>query len=325
MNLISNAKTLTQSWHFSKKDVLLHALPIFHVHGLFVAIGCAFLSGASMNWINKFDVKSILSLLPQSTVFMGVPTYYTRLLSEPNFSKEICSNMRVFISGSAPLLEETFRTFKNRTGHSILERYGMTETNMNTSNPIEGERKPGTVGPPLPGVNLRVVDQKNTILGVNRIGNLQVKGSNVFMGYWKMPDKTAIDFSKDGFFNTGDKAKIDEDGYISIVGRSKDMIITGGLNVYPKEIETIIDQIECVNESAVIGVPHNDFGEAVVVIVVLSQPNSIDEKTIISYAKEKLANFKIPKKVIFVEKLPRNTMGKVQKNVLREMHESLFS
>ena len=325
MNLISNAKTLTQSWHFSKKDVLLHALPIFHVHGLFVAIGCALLSAASMNWINKFNAKKIVQLLPQSTVFMGVPTYYTRLLSEPDFSKTMCSSMRVFISGSAPLLEETFRTFKNRTGHSILERYGMTETNMNTSNPIEGERKPGTVGPPLPGVNLRVVDQKNTILGVNRIGNLQVKGSNVFMGYWKMPDKTAIDFTKDGFFNTGDKAKIGEDGYISIVGRSKDMIITGGLNVYPKEIETIIDQIEYVNESAVIGVPHNDFGEAVVVIVVLSQPNSIDEKTIISYAKEKLANFKIPKKVIFVEKLPRNTMGKVQKNVLREMHESLFS
>ena len=278
-----------------------------------------------MNWINKFNAKKIVQLLPESTVFMGVPTYYTRLLSEPNFSKEICSNMRVFISGSAPLLEETFRSFRNRTGHSILERYGMTETNMNTSNPIEGERKPGTVGPPLPGVNLRVVDQKNTILGVNRIGNLQVKGSNVFMGYWKMPDKTAIDFTKDGFFNTGDKAKIGEDGYISIVGRSKDMIITGGLNVYPKEIETIIDQIEYVNESAVIGVPHNDFGEAVVVIVVLSQPNSIDEKTIISYAKEKLANFKIPKKVIFVEKLPRNTMGKVQKNFLREMHESLLS
>ena len=280
-NLVSNAATLKQAWQFTEQDVLLHALPIFHVHGLFVAIGCALLSAASMNWINKFNAKKIVQLLPQSTVFMGVPTYYTRLLSEPDFSKAMCSSMRVFISGSAPLLEETFRSFRNRTGHSILERYGMTETNMNTSNPIEGERKPGTVGPSLPGVNLRVVDQKNTILGVNRIGNLQVKGSNVFMGYWKMPDKTAIDFTKDGFFNTGDKAKIGEDGYISIVGRSKDMIITGGLNVYPKEIETIIDQIECINESAVIGVPHNDFGEAVVAIVVLSQPNSIDEKTII--------------------------------------------
>ena len=325
-NLISNTVTLSEYWEFSRKDVLLHALPIFHVHGLFVAIGCALYSGASMYWLSKFNEKSIIENLSNCTVMMGVPTYYTRLLASKELSRDRCINMRLFISGSAPLLEETFFDFEKTTGHQILERYGMSETNMNTSNPVQGERKPGTVGPPLPGVEVRIVDDNGEELEKNSIGNLLVKGPNVFKGYWKMPEKTVEDFTEDSFFKTGDKAKIDDDGYVSIVGRSKDMIITGGLNVYPKEVELVLDEINGVSESAVIGVSHLDFGEAVVAVVVRN-PSSIepDEKEIISSAKDQLAKYKLPKRVIFVDQLPRNTMSKVQKNILRDNYKNLFS
>ncbi len=324
-NLISNTKTLVESWQFTADDVLLHALPIFHVHGLFVAIGCALYSGASMYWLPKYNEKEILKNLPNCTAFMGVPTYYTRLLATKKINKEICRNMRVFISGSAPLLKETFHDFERISGHQILERYGMTETNMNTSNPIKGKRKPGTVGPPLPGVEVRIVDEGNNELQVDEIGNLLVRGPNVFKGYWKMPDKTAEDFTEDQFFRTGDKAKLDDDGYVTIVGRSKDMIISGGLNVYPKEIESILDDIDGVVESAVIGIPHKDFGEAVVAIVVTEPSSNINEAEIISISKKQLAGYKTPKKIIFVEELIRNTMSKVQKNILRENFQDLFN
>jgi len=255
---------------------------------------------------------------------MGVPTYYTRLLSEKSFTADVAANVRLFISGSAPLLTETFVEFEARTGQRILERYGMSETNMNTSNPLHGERKPGTVGPPLPGVAVRICDDKGNILEGGEIGNLQVRGPNVFAGYWKMPDKTAEDFTDDGFFNTGDNGRIDNDGYISIVGRAKDLVITGGLNVYPKEVELFIDELPGVKESAVIGVPHADFGEAVVAVVVPEAGSALQESSIINDAKEQLANFKVPKRVIFIDELPRNTMAKVQKNVLREAYKQLF-
>jgi malonyl-CoA/methylmalonyl-CoA synthetase len=256
---------------------------------------------------------------------MGVPTYYTRLLNDASFTADVASNVRVFISGSAPLLQETFVAFEERTGHRILERYGMTETNMNTSNPLHGERRPGTVGPPLPGVEVRVVDDAGDELPTDEIGNLQVRGPNVFVGYWQMPDKTAEDFTDDGFFNTGDKGLIDDDGYVSIVGRAKDLVITGGLNVYPKEVELFIDDLDGVKESAVIGVPHSDFGEAVVAVVVRASQDTIDEDGVIQSAKESLANFKIPKRVVFVDELPRNSMAKIQKNVLRENYSDLFA
>ena len=325
-NLISNTKTLSEYWEFTNEDVLLHALPIFHVHGLFVAIGCALYSGATMCWLEKFNVEKIIANLPSCSVLMGVPTYYTRLLASSEFSEKTCANMRVFISGSAPLLEETFHDFKQLTGHEILERYGMTETNMNTSNPISGQRKPGTVGPPLPGVEVRVVDDNENDLSINEIGNLFVRGPNVFEGYWKMPEKTEEDFTRDGYFKTGDKAKIDDDGYVSIVGRSKDMIISGGLNVYPKEVELILDDIEGVYESAVIGVPHQDLGEAVVAVVVKNETSAeITAQILIEKAKKELAGYKVPKQIIFVDALPRNTMSKVQKNVLRDTHKLTFT
>ena len=325
-NLISNTKTLSEYWEFTNEDVLLHALPIFHVHGLFVAIGCALYSGATMCWLEKFNVEKIIANLPSCSVLMGVPTYYTRLLASSEFSEKTCANMRVFIFGSAPLLEETFHDFKQLTGHEILERYGMTETNMNTSNPISGQRKPGTVGPPLPGVEVRVVDDNENDLSINEIGNLFVRGPNVFEGYWKMPEKTEEDFTRDGYFKTGDKAKIDDDGYVSIVGRSKDMIISGGLNVYPKEVELILDDIEGVYESAVIGVPHQDLGEAVVAVVVKNETSAeITAQILIEKAKKELAGYKAPKQIIFVDALPRNTMSKVQKNVLRDTHKLTFT
>ncbi len=317
-NLLSNTKTLVEFWGFNEKDCLLHSLPIFHVHGLFVALGCALLSGASMRWLSNFNMSSVLRIMPQCTVMMGVPTYYTRLLEQPDFNVNTASNVRLFISGSAPLLEETFREFHERTGHQILERYGMSETNMNTSNPLEGCRKCGTVGLPLPGVKVRITDTNNSILPQGEIGNLQVKGLNVFKGYWKLPEKTAEDFTQDGFFNTGDKGIIDADGYVSIVGRSKDMVISGGLNIYPKEIELCIDNIEGIKESAVIGIPHSDFGEAVIAVIVLKPNQKLKETIIIDTLKNQLANFKIPKKVEFIDELPRNTMGKVQKNQLRD-------
>ena len=272
----------------------------------------------------SYNPQAVMRFLSECTVLMGVPTYYTRLLALSEFTAETTKNIRLFVSGSAPLLEETFIEFEVRTGHRILERYGMTETNMNTSNPLDGERKPGTVGPPLPGVAVRIVDDHGDELPVDQIGNLQVKGPNVFIGYRKMPDKTAEDFTEDGFFNTGDKGKIDADGYVSIVGRAKDMVITGGLNVYPKEVELFIDDLPGVKESGVIGVPHADFGEGVVAVVVPENVSEVSEADVIVACKSELANFKVPKRVIFVDELPRNTMAKVQKNVLRETYQSLL-
>jgi len=313
-NLTANAQTLVEVWGFTDNDTLLHALPIFHVHGLFVALGCVLISGASMRWLPAFNSALVIKHLSEASVLMGVPTYYTRLLDDPGFTRELANNVRLFVSGSAPLLEETFDQFEERTGQRILERY------MNSSNPLVGERVAGTVGPPLPGVEIRITDDDNVPVSTNEIGNLQVKGPNVFKGYWKLPEKTAEDFSDDGFFNTGDKGKIDERGYISIVGRSKDVVITGGFNVYPKEVELLVDDIDGVKESAVIGVPDPDFGEAVVAVVVLDGIQNVAEQTIIDHAKSQLANFKIPKKIIFTPELPRNTMGKVQKNVLRDQY-----
>lgn len=324
-NLLANTEALIRAWGFTANDRLLHALPIFHVHGLFVAIGCVMLSGASMRWLATYDARQVVDFLPECTVMMGVPTYYTRLLAEPSFSASACNNMRLFISGSAPLLEETFVEFAARTGHHILERYGMTETNMNTSNPLEGERKPGTVGPPLAGVDIRITDDQGNVLPTGEIGHLQVRGPNVFAGYWRMPEKTAEDFSADGYFNTGDMGRIDADGYVAIVGRNKDLVITGGLNVYPKEVELFIDDLPGVKESAVIGVPHPDFGEAVVAVVVANANSTVNESDIRGACKQNLADFKVPKRIVFVDELPRNTMAKVQKNILRDTYCRILS
>ncbi len=324
-NLGSNTETLHKLWGFRPDDVLLHALPIFHTHGLFVATNCILLNGSSMLFLNRFDADKMIELMPRASVMMGVPTFYTRLLADARFTKDLCANMRLFISGSAPLLEETFEQFQARSGHSILERYGMTETNMNTSNPLEGERRAGTVGFPLPDVEVRIADDDGNILGTNEPGVLEVKGPNVFQGYWRMPEKTASEFRPDGFFITGDVAKIDERGYIHIVGRAKDLIITGGFNVYPKEIELCVDAVEGVGESAVIGLPHPDFGEAVVAVVTRSGAKNLDGQSIIDSVKDELANFKVPKKVVFLDELPRNSMGKVQKNVLRETYKDSFT
>lgn len=318
-NLTSNAATLHAYWQWQPGDVLLHMLPIFHVHGLFVAVHCALFNGSAMLFEPKFDSKRVLELLPCATVMMGVPTFYTRLLAEPTFTRELCASMRLFISGSAPLLLDTFDEFRARNGHTILERYGMTEGGMFTSNPYAGERRGGTVGLPLPGVDARIVDDQGNACAANAIGNIQVKGPNVFSGYWRLPEKTREEFSADGYFKTGDVGKYSEDGYITIVGRSKDLIISGGLNVYPKEIETAIDNLPGVLESAVIGIADADFGEAVVGVVVRRvNADAIDAATIISALKTELANFKIPKAIHFVDALPRNIMGKVQKNILRE-------
>jgi malonyl-CoA/methylmalonyl-CoA synthetase len=320
-NLATNAEVLHRYWNFRPGDVLLHMLPIFHVHGLFVATHCILMNGGPMLFEPKFDAKRALMLLPKATVFMGVPTYYVRLLAEPALARELCMNMRLFVSGSAPLLTETFDAFKRRTGHTILERYGMTEGGMFSSNPYAGERRAGTVGFPLPGMSVRIVDDEDRPVQVGDIGHLEVKGENVFRGYWQMPEKTKEEFTDDGFFKTGDMGKRDADGYISIVGRSKDLIITGGLNVYPKEIEEMIDAIRGVVESAVIGLPHADFGEAVTAIVVRKENEdgaTLTEGGIIKALKESLANFKVPKRVYFIDDLPRNPMGKVQKNLLRQ-------
>jgi malonyl-CoA/methylmalonyl-CoA synthetase len=318
-NLADNSQVLHQAWGWQSGDILLHSLPIFHIHGLFVACHCVLLNGSKMIFIRKFDVATVIRMLPRATVFMGVPTFYTRLLANPDFGAEQCCNMRLFTSGSAPLLEQTFDEFHQRTGHIILERYDMTETGMNTSNPLEGERIVTTVGPPLPGVAVRVVDDQGETLVVNAVGQLEVKGKNVFKGYWRMPEKTAEEFTTDGYFKTGDMAKIDNRGYVSIIGRTKDLIITGGLNVYPDEIESLIDDMEGVVESAVIGVPHVDFGEAVTAVVIRQVgSDSLSEQAIIDYLRQQMANFKVPKHVHFVESLPRYTMGKVQKNILRK-------
>ena len=326
-NLASNALTLHRLWGFTPQDVLLHALPIFHLHGLFVATNCVLLNGTGMIFLRRFDPRGVMAHLPRATVMMGVPTFYSRLLAEPDFGHDQCRDMRLFISGSAPLLEETFRAFEARTGHRILERYGMSETSMNSSNPLEGERIPGTVGPPLPGVELRIADEEGRPLPAGETGAIEVRGPNVFKGYWRMPDKTAEDIRPDGFFITGDLGQIDERGYVRIVGRAKDLIISGGFNVYPKEIEQEINALEGIAESAVIGVPHPDFGEAVTAVVVaecdLKKP--LEEDDIIMKTKSSLANFKVPKRVFFVDELPRNAMGKVQKNALREAYKETFS
>jgi malonyl-CoA/methylmalonyl-CoA synthetase len=304
--------------------VLLHALPIFHVHGLFVALHCALLNGSSVHFLPQYNVESVMQLLPQSTVMMGVPTFYTRLLDREDFGREQCRNMRLFISGSAPLLAETHVEFEQRTGHRILERYGMTETNMITSNPYDGERVAGTVGYPLPGVSVRIADAAGRVLGAGETGVLEVSGPNVFTGYWRMPEKTREEFRADGWFITGDLATMDADGRVTIVGREKDLIISGGYNVYPKEVELVIDDIDGVRESAVIGAPHPDFGEGVVAVVVAEPGAVLREQAVIDALAGKLARFKQPKHVFFVDELPRNTMGKVQKVALRKQYGEVF-
>ena len=326
-NMLSNALVLKDYWGWKPGDVLIHALPIFHVHGLFVALHGALINGSKMIWCAKFDPKFVISKMPEATVFMGVPTLYVRLLNEPALDKNAVRNMRLFVAGSAPLLIETFNEWQSRTGHTILERYGMSETAMLTSNPYDiskGERRGGTVGFALPGVSLRVQDDDGKLLGVDEIGGIQVKGPNVFKGYWRMPEKTKEEFTADGFFKTGDVGKIDQRGYITIVGRSKDLIISGGYNVYPAEIEGYINDLPGVLESALVGVPHPDFGEVGVAVVIAKPGMSLQADSITAVLKSKLANFKIPKQCFVVPELPRNTMGKVQKNLLREQHKGLF-
>jgi malonyl-CoA/methylmalonyl-CoA synthetase len=332
-NLRSNALVLRDYWGWQPGDVLLHALPIFHVHGLFVAIHGALINGSKMIWLSKFDPRLAVSRLRDATVFMGVPTLYVRMLAEPSLTAAQASHMRLFISGSAPLLIETFHEWKARTGHTILERYGMSETIMLTSNPCgpdarhagATERRGGTVGFALPGVSLRVVDDSGQAVAAGEVGGLQVKGPNVFKGYWRMPEKTAEEFTSDGFFKTGDVGRLDERGYVTIVGRSKDLIISGGYNVYPAEIEGFLNELPGVAESAVVGVPHADFGEVGVAVVVPRAGAQPDPEQLLTTLKQQLANFKIPKRCFVVPDLPRNTMGKVQKNLLREQHKNLFS
>ena len=316
-NLGSNAATLHQTWGFCDSDVLLHALPLFHTHGLFVACHCSLLNATPMLLLPNFDPNQVMALLPRASVFMGVPTFYTRLLANPEFGRAQCARMRLFVSGSAPLLEQTHRDFLARTGHTILERYGMTECGMSTSNPLAGERKAGTVGLPLAGVSLRIVDDAGNGVATGEIGEIEFKGPNVFQGYWRMPEKTAEEFSEDGYFRSGDLGQFDEDGYVSIVGRDKDLIISGGYNVYPKEVELCIDQLDGVSESAVIGIPDADFGERVIAVVVAEAGTAGDEEAIITALRSLLAAYKLPKQVSIVDKLPRNAMGKVQKNILR--------
>lgn len=321
-NLASNSAVLCDYWRFTADDVLIHALPIFHTHGLFVATNVALLAGAQVVLLPGFDPDAILDAMPTATALMGVPTFYTRLLADDRLTRERAANMRLFISGSAPLLVDTHEQWQARTGHRILERYGMTETNMNTSNPYEGERRAGTVGFPLPGVQARVMaDGAEVVQGA--IGVLEVRGPNVFQGYWQMPEKTAEELRPDGWFITGDLAQVDGNGYFSIVGRQKDLIITGGFNVYPKEIESLIDDLPGVLESAVIGIPHPDFGEAVVAVVVANDPG-LKTGSILSELALQLAKFKQPKRVMIVDELARNTMGKVQKKALREVYAGLF-
>jgi malonyl-CoA/methylmalonyl-CoA synthetase len=336
-NMLSNALVLKSYWGWRSAeqggDVLIHALPIFHVHGLFVAIHGALISGSKMIWFNKFDPQAIIAHMPRATVFMGVPTLYVRMLAEPNLSKEATKHMRLFIAGSAPLLSDTFAQWQAKTGHTILERYGMSETVMLTSNPYtadacyadQSERRAGTVGFALPGVSLRVCGDDVAPLKTNEIGGLQVKGPNVFAGYWRMPEKTAEEFTTDGYFKTGDVGKIDERGYVHIVGRSKDLIISGGYNVYPAEIEGYINDLPGVAESALIGVPHPDFGEVGIALVIAKPGVAVQAEAVLAALKSQLANFKIPKRCEIVAQLPRNTMGKVQKNLLREQYKNLFA
>ncbi len=325
-NLASNSITLIDSWRFTSSDVLIHALPIYHTHGLFVASNVTLFARASMIFLPKLDPDLIIALMARATVLMGVPTFYTRLLHSPALSRQSTGHMRLFISGSAPLLADTHREWAERTGHAVLERYGMTETNMNTSNPYDGERVPGAVGLPLPGVSLRVSDpETGREVEAGSIGMIEVKGPNVFKGYWRMPEKTQAEFRADGFFITGDLGKIDAKGYVHIVGRGKDLVISGGFNVYPKEIESEIDAMPGVIESAVIGVPHADFGEGVTAILVCDKGAQIDETSVLKALDGRLAKFKMPKRVIMVDELPRNAMGKVQKNILRNTYAGIYS
>ena len=329
-NMLSNALVLKSYWGWRTPeeggDVLMHALPIFHVHGLFVAIHGALLNGSKMIWLSKFDPKRVIQKLPEATVFMGVPTLYVRLLAEPGLTREVTRHMRLFIAGSAPLLIDTFTEWQTRTGHVILERYGMSETAMLTSNPYhpaDGDRRGGTVGFPLPGVSLRLQDDAGASMAAGEIGGIQVKGPNVFKGYWRMPEKTAEEFTADGFFKTGDVGRVDAERYVTIVGRSKDLIISGGYNVYPAEIEAYINELPGVAESAVVGIPHADFGEVGVAVVIAKQGAVVNPVDIVASLKLKMANFKVPKRCFVVDALPRNTMGKVQKNVLRTQYAAV--
>ncbi|MCE6950018.1 malonyl-CoA synthase [Cereibacter sphaeroides] len=323
-NLLSNTEVLADLWRFTDRDVLIHALPIFHTHGLFVASNIVLLTGGAMIFLPGFDPEAILRLMPQATAMMGVPTFYTRLLSDARLTRELTAGMRLFISGSAPLLAETHQEFERRTGHRILERYGMTETNMSTSNPYDGERRAGTVGFPLPGVELRIMaDGREAAPG--QVGVIEVRGPNVFQGYWQMPEKTAEELRPDGFFITGDLGTRDAEGYVHIVGRAKDLVISGGFNVYPKEVELLLDEVPGVLESAVIGVPHPDFGEAVLAVLVPRPGVSLDAQVVLAAVAGRLARFKQPKAAVVVPELPRNTMGKVQKNLLRETYAGWFA
>ena len=325
-NLLSNGNVLMSEWQFSKNDVLLHALPLFHTHGLFVATNVILAAGGSIMFLPKFNLDEIIKQLPKCSVMMGVPTFYTRLLADDRFNKKLVEHMRLFVSGSAPLLSETHTQFEKITGHRILERYGMTETNMNTSNPYNGERRAGTVGQPLPGVDLKIADpETGKELSADQIGQIEVRGPNVFKGYWKMPKKTKAELRENGFFITGDLGKIDKDGYVHILGRDKDLIISGGYNIYPKELEEILDDQDGVLESAVIGVPHIDFGETPIAIIVQETEMTPDLIAINNNLTKSLARYKHPKKIILVDELPRNTMGKVQKNILRNEYKDLFT
>lgn len=324
-NLASNALALVDAWQFSARDVLIHALPIFHIHGLFVAMHCALLSGAKTLFLTKFDANEICRLMPEASVLMGVPTFYTRLLDCSAFTRDVARGMRLFVAGSAPLSADTFRSFEAHTGHRVLERYGMTETGILTSNAYEGARVPGSVGKPLPGVTLRVTDpQTGAPVPSGEVGDVEVKGDSVFKGYWRNPEKTAAEFRADGFFITGDMGRFDETGYLHLVGRAKDLIISGGLNVYPKEIEAALEDIPAVADAAVIGVPHADLGEAVVAVIKLSDP-SVQADTLRQTLRTQLAGFKVPKHIAVLDELPRNAMGKVQKTVLRERFRHLFA
>jgi malonyl-CoA/methylmalonyl-CoA synthetase len=324
--LASNASTLVNYWQFTASDRLIHALPIFHIHGLFVAINITLCAGSSLDFMPKFNCDEIITAMKKATVLMGVPTFYVRLLEHPGLTPLSVRHMRVFISGSAPMLAETHTKWQAQTGHAIIERYGMTETNMNTSNPYDGERRPGTVGLPLPGVEVKITHpETGVMLADGGVGQIEVRGPNVFSGYWQMPEKTAEELRSDGWFLTGDLGIKDTQGYISIVGRSKDLIISGGYNVYPKEIESIIDTHPDVLESAVIGLPHADFGEAVVAVIVLNEGVNATEESIKAITQETTAKFKQPKRIFFIKELPRNTMGKVQKAKLRELYHETFS
>ena len=325
-NLASNSLSLVDYWRFTRDDVLIHALPIYHTHGLFVASNVTLFARAAMIFLPKLDAELIIKLMARATVLMGVPTFYTRLLQSPALSKETTKHMRLFVSGSAPLLADTHREWFSRTGHAVLERYGMTETNMNTSNPYDGERVPGAVGFPLPGVSVRVTDpETGKEVARDTIGMIEVKGPNVFKGYWRMPEKTKAEFRDDGFFISGDLGKIDDKGYVHIVGRGKDLVISGGFNVYPKEIESEIDAMPGVVESAVIGVPHADFGEGVTAVVVANKGADVSEASVLKALDGRLAKFKMPKRVFIVDDLPRNAMGKVQKNILRDTYGKIFA